>query len=273
MFIWAGGEPSNVIFRAPNDCVLQLGDLPLGTEEVWYADCCPHDLTDPCGGLPFRVFDHHVSNARKFDGDSRCTFDMDRSGTSLMAHVLGIDEWDDFGAQYRTTSELISAFEDYDLGRFESKPGMRLADIAASYSQADLLGMFVSMDPDDILGDRRLSSRAEAMAASREIYSTRAAASALITDFPMGERVLKVGVAVSPVDWKNETALKILERGVDLVLIIDAVSGMASLRSRDSGPDCSMIAGLYGGGGHARAAGFKLSTHQLLRNLFEGVFE
>lgn len=265
MFIWAGGRRENVIFKNPTGAFL-TADEAAPFDEVWFADLCPPSLEDPAGGKPFHVFDHHLSNQRKFGDDPRCTFDMKKSGTSLMAAVLGIH--DDPESAYQTTDELIAALEAYDLGRFDEPAGMRLADVASSYSQEQMLEIMVERDPEGILYDRDLTTRAEALADVRKLYAEQAAKYRyrFVLDGIM------TGVAVSPVYWKNEVAQRLLaEQGTEMALIIDPTTQMVSLRSLPGGPDCSTIAGRYGGGGHARAAGFKGDGLAMLKELTESV--
>lgn len=259
MFVWAGGRRENIIFKNPSMAFL-TPDEAAPFDEVWFADVCPSTLDEPAGGKPFLVFDHHVSNMRKYGGDPRFTFDMEKSGTSLMAHVLGItDNCDD------VTRQLIDALESYDLGRFSYEPGTRLADIAASFSQEEMLDIMASRDPEEILWDRDLSNRADALSSVRKLYAEQAAKNAFAFEFPDG---IDAAVIVSPVFWKNEVANRILlDR--DLAVIVDPVGQMVSLRSKVGGPDCSELAGRYGGGGHARAAGFKIDRAQLLSSIVE----
>ena len=261
MFLWAGGRRENILFRNPSGLLLSHRELPENVEEVWYADCCPSDLTNPADGLPFRVFDHHVSNARKHSSDPRCLFDMNRSGTSIMADVLGLDR------ATGTMRVLVEALEDYDLGRFDNEAGVRLADIASTYSQEDLLHLLASKHPMDILRDEVLSSRAAGASAVRQLYCVQAAESRRVSPmkFPHLEDEVVLGIAALPRDWKNEAAQLILKDPmIEVAVILDVMGQMVSLRSRAGGPDCSLIAGLYGGGGHARAAGFKIDGKELL---------
>jgi nanoRNase/pAp phosphatase (c-di-AMP/oligoRNAs hydrolase) len=88
-------------------------------------------------------------------------------------------------------------------------------------------------------------------------------------------------VVTSPVYWKNSVAEACLDRvyrfdghdaKVEMVAIIDPTSQMCSLRSRNGGPDCSYIATEYGGGGHARAAGFRIGGAGLLNVMAQKVF-
>lgn len=271
MFIWAGGSQDKIVFRNPSGLIFQPGELPDGVDEVWYADCCPPDLTDPCCGLPFAVFDHHISNERKFGGDSHCTFDMAKSGTSLMAYALGIGSRHPHPGfsdpEDADADRLIKALEAYDLGRFDEPDGMFLADLATTFSQEHMLGMLVAHGA-GIFDSQTMQARVEAARSVRTLYADSASRSARITTLD-GHRV---ALASSPVYWKNEVAERLLNAGAEVAIIFDVTGGMVSLRSRPGGPDCSLIASKYGGGGHARAAGFKASSHPMLNAMFNEVF-
>lgn len=276
MFLLAGGRRDRILFKNPSMLVLPAEDVPSDVTEVWYADCCPPTMNDPAAGRPFCVFDHHVSNERQFGLDLRCMFDMARSGSSLMAHVLGlIDESDSFELK-PGLRDLVKALESYDLGRFDYEPGQRLADIAASYAQEELLDLMYGMGPVTVLSHRELTSRAEAMASVRNLYADSAFRSAHYSNMSLPypiDATIRIGTAASPVYWKNEVSERILDSGMaDMAVVIDVSGGMVSLRSRAVGPDCSVIAGLYGGGGHARAAGFKIKGGRALELLSNEVF-
>ncbi len=280
VFLWAGGRRDRILFKAPAELVLSPLEVPSDVTEVWYADCCPSSLSDPAAGRPFRVFDHHVSGMRSFGSDSRCTFDMGRSGTSLLARELGQldDTIGSFEGSRCSRQELVSALEAYDLGRFSDMPGQRLADVAASYTQEELLDVMHGMGPHRTLHDSVLSSRADAIASLRRKFGDSVATSAryFMMDFPIPEHgdSVWVGITASPIDWKNEAAQRVLDSGLaTLAVVVDLVSATVSLRSHDDGPDCSRIAGLYGGGGHARAAGFSISGGRAFDALANTVFE
>jgi oligoribonuclease NrnB/cAMP/cGMP phosphodiesterase (DHH superfamily) len=265
MFLLAGGSRENILFRVPNQCDLTPAET-VDFDEVWFADLCPSNMRDPAGGKPFHVFDHHLSNKRKFGDDPHCTFSMAHSGTSLMARELGLDQTENFQLA-NDLFALVPALEAYDLGRFDHQEGMFLADIAASLSQEEMLDVLYA-DRGDIFTDAAFIGRAAGLAASRRLYAAQAAKNKRIRKL---DEYL-VGVVVSPVYWKNEVATKVLEdETVDIAMVIDPSSGMVSLRSRANGPDCSMIAGRYGGGGHPKAAGFPFRAETMLDSLFETV--
>lgn len=272
MYVWAGGDRSRVLFRNPSGLQLRSEDVPAGVEEVWYADCCPQDLTDPAAGRPFRVFDHHVSAQRAHGTDPRCVFDMAESGTSLMARKFALD------GLGRAEDEFIAAMRDYDLGRFENPAGLRLADLASTFSQEQLLDLFIEREAEGTMYDRDLTARALGAAAVRTLYCEQAAKAAVPTVLSFGEPIGRVTCACAAVarDWKNDTARQILDTrpSIDVAVIFDVMGGMVSLRSREDGPDCSVIAGLYGGGGHAGAAGFKMpgGVSETMQHMSTGAF-
>lgn len=254
MYVWAGGDPSRVLFRNPSGLQLSLDDVPAGVEEVWYADCCPQDLTDPAAGRPFRVFDHHVSSQRVHGSDPRCDFDMEECGTSLLAKrfsLVGLG---------RAEDEFIAAMRDYDLGRFDNPAGLRLADLASTFTQEQMLSVMIEREAEGLMYDRDLTARAAGAASIRQLYCDQAARSAHVETVELGGEPVRTAFAACPRDWKNDAAMRILDSrsDADLVVIFDVMGGMVSLRSRDGGPDCSRLAGLFGGGGHRRAAGFKM---------------
>ncbi len=272
VFLWAGGRRDRILFKNPSGLILAPEDLPPDVIEVWYADCCPPDMLDPAVGRPFRVFDHHISNQRLFGHDDRCVFDMTQSGTSLLARVLDVVDGRSH-ALMQARRDLVEALEAYDLGRFDHEQGMRLADAASSYSQEDMLDLMFSLGPYDVLRDPDLSARAHAIQSMRVLYADSALRSVRYsTTFFSGIGDVRIGVGASPVYWKNEVAERILSSGhADVAVVIDVTGGMVSLRARRGGPDCSRIAALFGGGGHARASGFKLGSDRMIRMLTEQV--
>ena len=187
-----------------------------------------------------------------------------------MAQVLGFN--DDSDAMGQT---LIEALEAYDLGRFDNYSGQRLADIAASYSQEQLLEIMIERDPEEILFDRDLTHRADALSSVRRLYAEAAARGArMIDEFrPPGwgeaSGTVVAAAAVAPPYWKNAVAEELLKRA-ELAIIIDPVGGMVSFRSRDL--DVASMATAMGGGGHKRASGFKANSWDMLRALVQEVF-
>ncbi len=275
----AGGLAKNVHYVTPQEAFL-TADECVNVDEVWFADVCP-DLNSRniCCGLPFRVFDHHISNVRKWSVDTRhdLHFDTTKCGTTILTQYL-IDEAKAF--QLDIGGRLLTAIEDYDLWRKveEGDDGPFLADLAAVNEQFWLAEMLANQWS-DVFFDPHCRAQSNAVATIRRLNSQQIAAASHVISLHSpadGESVLG-GFAVAPTAWKNSVADLILKRedyrygGVDtdvhVAVVLDPMVGTVSLRSRDGGPDCSKIAEAYGGGGHVRAAGFHVSTVGLLNTL------
>lgn len=281
MFVWAGGKRENVIFKTPSHCML-TADEAAPFDEVWFADLCPASLENPAAGLSFWVCDHHATNVKKFGDDERCTFSMTHSGTSLMARETGFieDRWRDIDflktgdpCWMEDRVELVKALEAYDLGRFDNWKGQRMADAAGTMSQEQMLETILHHGT-DVLYETGITHRAEAMSNARRIYAEKAAETAYYFEFkPPGwgyaSGTVNAGVTVSPEPWKNACAEAILKRA-ELAIIVDSTSWSLSFRSHDL--DVSSMAAEFGGGGHKRAAGFKIASHDVLRAVVEEIF-
>lgn len=282
MFLWAGGRRENILFRNPSTCDLTPEEAA-PFDEVWFADLCPSTMDDPAGGKPFLVFDHHASNARKFADSEHCTFSMVHSGTSLLGEKLGVydPEWINLQFSYGDTwnpeegmwerAKLVQALEAYDLGKFDHEQGMYLADLASSYSQDEMLDLLKKHER-EVLSLPDCRGRVAALSSMRKIFAESATRNIvpfrlMDTDF----ETIRAGATHSPVYWKNEVAQRILAAGYDVAVVIDP-GGMVSLRSLPGGPDCSIIAGRYGGGGHPRAAGFKANSTNMIQALIDETF-
>jgi oligoribonuclease NrnB/cAMP/cGMP phosphodiesterase (DHH superfamily) len=272
-----GGLEKNVHYVTPQETFL-TAEQCIDIDEVWFADVCP-DLNsrDICCGLPFRVFDHHISNIRKWETESRSDlhFDITKCGTTILSEYL------DKRGHGAPSIRLLTAIEDYDLWRKvdEGDDGPFLADLAAINPQRYFSILLADRD-EDVFFDSHCRAQAHAVSRIRKLNSEQiAAASHVVSIFsPSDKHEVLVGFAVAPTAWKNSVADLILKRNdyrvadmdkidVAIAAVLDPMVGTISLRSREGGPDCSMIAKAYGGGGHVRAAGFHLPTAGLLNTL------
>lgn len=264
VFVLAGGLSKNIIFRGPKECSLTV-EQAKDFDQVLFADVCPNDLSDPAGGKPWKVFDHHETNHRKHSDNAGCVFSSIRCGTSLFAEQLGLD------IEFGSHSKLIRSIEAYDLGNFDNENGMFIATIASSKEQEDFYQLLLE-EGDEIFSKKYLRSEFNALTGIMNHYSSRAVKSAKAFDF----EGYWVAVVVSPNYWKNEIAMRILNgdkidgRHVDFVAIADHTSGMISLRSKDV--NVAKIAERFGGGGHAKAAAFRINTLAMHKTLFEEMF-
>lgn len=267
IFLLAGGNINNVLFRAPSNVLLKNEDLAADIDTVLYADCCPHTFENPAAGRNFKILDHHISNMRTFSSDDRCVFNMQKCGTTILYDFLKeIISMTNVNASIGF-ERFIKAIEDYDLGKFENADGIFLADLANSFSQEDFLNVLMRTAL-SIFQNESLIARAATMQSLKKLFCDS------IKIHKTSINGYTAGIVLSPVYWKNACAEKVLQDlSVSLAVIIDINGNMVSLRSRSDGPDCSRLAQEYGGGGHARAAGFKINSSIVISDMIENILQ
>lgn len=276
MFILAGGNKHNIFFKSPKKCHLTAEEAnPF--DEVWFADVCPVDLTDPAGGKPWKVFDHHYTNIKRHgENHEHCCFDSSKCATTILYKEFGIDKWPNSkraaGYPFQDWDDIVNAIEDYDLGRFEAD-AMFISSLAACYEQVDFIDLLYR-NAANIYEEPYFQERVEAMNGIRDHYTSRAVKTARAYDL----NGVWVATVSSPVYWKNEIAITLLDgrkvdgRAPDVVAAIDYATCIISLRSRENGVNVAEIAEKYGGGGHKKAAAFKMKSDIMYSALFQEVF-
>jgi hypothetical protein len=177
-------------------------------------------------------------------------FDMDRSGAGIA--------WDFFhpGAP---RPELIDHVEDRDLWRF-ALPGTREI-------QAAVFSYPYEFDVWDLLMETPMETlRAQGVAIERKHHKDVAEL------VKVAKRQMVIGhydvpVASLPYTLASDAGLLMAKGQPFAACYYDRDGGRVfSLRSTDRGVDVSEVAALYGGGGHARAAGFTVPrNHELAR--------
>ncbi len=277
IFEMAGGNGENVFFRDPRKSALTPEEAA-PFDEVWFADVCPPDLTDPAGGKPWWVFDHHETNVNRHLGNPGCVFRKDQCGCSILAsNVVNAQ-----GVSLRNNREcerIITMIEHHDLGRFDADPDvMFIANLAVSVDQRTMVSM-LSYYQEDIFSNGDFRARAQAIGDYHKILAEKSISNSYATELthPDGS-VIKLAIVVSPHFNVNTVANTILDGrkvgklvpGAVAVVCYDAAC--VSLRSRGTNPvNVARIAELFGGGGHPQAAGFGLDRSAMKR-LFELVF-
>lgn len=194
---------------------------------------------DDLAGLP-SPFDWGTSDEW---GPLCAMFDMERSGAGLT--------WDYFHGTDRPP--LIEHIEDRDLWRFALPKTREIAAALFSYPyDFDLW--------DSLMGEERVATLAiEGEAIERKHHQD-------ITNLlPVVERVMTIGgikmpVANLPLTLTSDAGHRMAANGPGVAACYwDTAEGrIFSLRSTDIGPDVQAIAVKYGGGGHAKAAGFRM---------------
>lgn len=193
---------------------------------------------------------HYEDTATVHDGIVCAFFDLDRSGAGIA--------WDFFhpGA---ARPELIDHVEDRDLWRF-ALPGTREI-------QAAVFSYPYEFDVWDLLMETPMQTlRAQGVAIERKHHKDVAEL------VKVAKRQMVIGhydvpVASLPYTLASDAGHLMAKGQPFAACYYDKDGGRVfSLRSTDQGVDVSEVAKLYGGGGHARAAGFTVPRdHELAR--------
>ena len=193
------------------------------------------------------ILDHHKSAAEDLvglhGGNVSVVFDMDRSGAGIA--------WDYFFAGLPRPT-LINHVEDRDLWRFSLEGTREIQANVFSYPyDFAVWDKLMETDPQTL--------RAEGAAIERKHFKD-------ITEMvELFQRSMVIGgievpVANLPYTLTSDAGHQMATAHPSKIGVCywDTPDGRVfSLRSTDDGPDVSAIAKIYGGGGHAHAAGFR----------------
>jgi oligoribonuclease NrnB/cAMP/cGMP phosphodiesterase (DHH superfamily) len=196
------------------------------------------------------AWDYYSANCCVGDAVVCAFFDMDRSGAGIA--------WDFFhpGAP---RPELIDHVEDRDLWRF-ALPGTREI-------QAAVFSYPYEFDVWDLLMETPMETlRAQGVAIERKHHKD-VAELVKVAKRQMVIGHYEVPVASLPYTLASDAGHLMAKGKPFAACYYDKDGGRVfSLRSTDQGVDVSEVAKLYGGGGHARAAGFTVPRdHELAR--------
>lgn len=194
-----------------------------------------------------RVFDHHASAERELDGLAGCVFDMQRSGAGIT--------WDElFPREPRTP--LVDYVEDRDLWRF-SLPRSREVHAYCDSWPLDINVRHRLLNESEVEGLEHFADQGEAILRYHEKLVAQA----------LEERPREViasynvpCVALPVISMRSDVAGRLSEGEPFAATYTTRTDGSRefSLRSREGGIDVSKIAEQFGGGGHPRAAGFRV---------------
>lgn len=192
------------------------------------------------------VLDHHKTAQKDLEGLDFALFDMERSGASI--------SWDYFHPNEERKSH-IDFIEDRDLWKFkyvDTKPYS-----LAAYSMVKDFRDF------DKLDSQFLIETGEAMLSYQETLIESILQNSYITNFDNGyNNHYKVAMVNSPIlqsELGNLLLSRFPEADFSWVYREDGENEYVSLRSEDNRSDVSVVAKLFGGGGHRNASGFTKS--------------
>ena len=194
------------------------------------------------------VLDHHKTAKEACDGLGFCEFDMDRSGAGMA--------WDHFfGGKPRPW--LVDRVEDRDIWRFKYGDSTQRVH-AALTSHPMCFETWGAISVSDL---EAIEAQGSAILRAMNQSIAKASKHARVLELEVGATRLHCVALNVPYLNASETAHHLLEVYPDAELSItffqiEDERWQYSLRSRKGGPDVSEIAKLYGGGGHANAAGF-----------------
>lgn len=244
-------------------------------ERIANACDCEPLLEAPLGRL--RVLDHHKTAQADLAGLPYCKFDMERSGAVLAYFHFNVDLILRMPARLHV---LFRYIQDRDLWQWELPSSREISAALASYGAASdfrLLTEFLEWDGPDssTIGQSSLEARlapegAAILRAERQMVERIAAGAERVKVGGWG--ALAVSSPVLQSEIGEALAIENARHGrpaIGISYFRDGKSGkwIVSLRSRDlreehgpeaaPAPDVSAIARSFGGGGHAKAAGFQ----------------
>jgi uncharacterized protein len=209
-----------------------------------------------------QIFDHHKSAAEDLAdlplpgfnypavgvmAKMTAIFDMNRSGAGLA--------WDCFHPGLMRPT-LINHIEDRDLWRFKLPKTREIAAVLFSYPYD--FALWDSLMSEDMLPNLIIEGEAIERKHHQDIVNL----------LPVVQRRMVIGgidmpVACLPLTLTSDAGHKMAAEADGVAACYwDTPDGRVfSLRSTDDGPDVSAIAKRYGGGGHARAAGFRIARN------------
>ncbi len=194
------------------------------------------------GGI-LKVIDHHKAAASELEGLPFSTFDMEKSGAVLTWETV---------FPGRDVPMLLRYIQDADLYRFDLDGSREFRQgLWCEPRDFEHWDGLAAAGMDSVFD----SGLAILRHVELEVQRISAKASSRVVG---GFRVLVANSDGMASTLGHELA-KRSESGVAVVWHLDGETYRCELRSTEDGPDVSAIAEIYGGGGHAHAAGFGTS--------------
>lgn len=194
------------------------------------------------------VLDHHKSAREDLEGLDFCVFDMERSGAGITWDVLLPGE---------ARPKLVDYVEDRDLWRHalpDSKPINAVVKLAPSTFEAwDLLGTTLEFHQDEVAG------QGDGVLSHLTHYAKKCAEQSFPVQVRGHESISAFAVILQYEGVSDALHETLALRGCEAAIgIIRPASGGWTFSIRTiEGVDGGAVAKSFGGGGHARAAGWR----------------
>lgn len=245
---------------------VQYGEEPPAIEDVagrivWILDFSyPRDVLEAMNEAAesLVVLDHHKTAAAELEGLDYARFDMDQSGASLtLDYVVNVTEREIDLARHAALSILVEYVEDRDLWKWKLQGSKAMNAWIASFPLH--LDAWTAML--DYIEEERgiVSCLIEGAAILRRTEQLVAQLTYKATDAILSDGSKRTCKLINTPLFQSEVG-NALADSADFVCCwccLPDGSMLYSLRSGPDGADVSEIAKENGGGGHARAAGFK----------------
>lgn len=192
---------------------------------------------------PLTVLDHHKSAEEALRDLPFCHFDMNRAGC-----MMAYDYWVERGVKSAVNYDIVKYIQDHDLWRFELPSSKEVRAALASYPFN--FAIWDTFEVQNLIAEGKSILRFQERMIERHIKH------ATETNFH-GHKVLMTNCTESSII--SEVAGRLaMDREFGVTFFDTQDERIYSLRSR-SNFDVSAFAKQFGGGGHAKAAGFKIT--------------
>jgi len=203
------------------------------------------------------LIDHHNTSLGLKDR-SWCTIRMESCGTELLRQYLQLED--------ESSKALAILIQDHDLWLGKNPLSMDLAAFTVFAGQDVFVDRFLDRDVRNGVFNELETELMKIVTRRRDQFIQILCKKAFVKDVTYGDKIAKIGYIVSSemnVSLLLDTLLK-QRPEIDIACQINFDKNSASMRSR--GYDVSEFAKYFGGGGHVRASGHRLSD-QLIQDL------
>lgn len=210
------------------------------------------------------VLDHHKTAQKDLDGLPYCVFDMEKSGARLTHEYIEskIDRVNGIGT---APHWLVSYTEDRDLWKWELYESKAINEALRSYPlDFEVWDDIAKADPDELVVEGKAILRAMEQIVAAKVSQSHIVEVPAPGGFDLASCWWTKWKVANATTLMSETAGALAEEtGVGCCWFeFQDGNRLYSLRAvKESNVDVSIMAKAFGGGGHAKAAGFKTMTH------------